>query len=239
MGILGRFADIMSANINAMLDSWEDPAKMIDQTLRELNENLAEVKKETAAIMAEETAAKRRVEEINEEIRKYYEAATKAIQQGNDGDATKLLAKKQEYEHQLVTAQTTYAAAKANSDKMQQMYNKLVNDINTLNSRRANVKAQLSMAQAQERINGMSASMQATGAMDKFARMEEKAQKQFDMAMANAELSGIGSPVDEATELATKYATGTNASVQDELTQMKIKMGLIPDPNAGVGTGTV
>lgn len=226
MGIIARFADIMSANINALLDGMEDPAKMIDQTLRELNENLAEVKKETAAIMAEETAAKRRVDELKGEIKRYTEAATKALQAGNDGDATTLISKKQEYEHQLSMAQTTYAAAKANSDKMQQMYNKLVADINTLNSRRTNIKAQISMTKAQERINGMSATMQATGAMDKFARMEEKAQKQFDQAMASAELSGIGTPVDEAEELATKYAIGTNASVQDEIAKMKAELGL-------------
>lgn len=48
MGIISRFKSIMDSNINALLDSWEDPAKMVDQTLRELSENLAEVKKETA-----------------------------------------------------------------------------------------------------------------------------------------------------------------------------------------------
>ena len=48
MGILTRFTDIMKSNINALLDKCEDPAKMIDQTLRDLREDLAEVKKETA-----------------------------------------------------------------------------------------------------------------------------------------------------------------------------------------------
>lgn len=45
MGILTRFTDIMKSNINALLDKCEDPAKMIDQTLRDLREDLAEVKK--------------------------------------------------------------------------------------------------------------------------------------------------------------------------------------------------
>ena len=51
MGILTRFTDIMKSNINALLDKCEDPAKMIDQTLRDLREDLAEVKKETANII--------------------------------------------------------------------------------------------------------------------------------------------------------------------------------------------
>ena len=46
MGIISRFTDIMKSNINALLDKCEDPAKMIDQTLRDLREDLAEVKKE-------------------------------------------------------------------------------------------------------------------------------------------------------------------------------------------------
>ena len=53
MGILARFKDIMSANINALLDKCEDPAKMIDEYMRQLTEELADVKKETAGVMAE------------------------------------------------------------------------------------------------------------------------------------------------------------------------------------------
>ena len=53
MGILTRFKDIMSANVNALLDKAEDPAKMIDQTLLNLRKDLAQVKKETAAVMAD------------------------------------------------------------------------------------------------------------------------------------------------------------------------------------------
>ena len=44
MSILSRFNDIIKANINALLDKAEDPAKMIDQYLREMTDDLAEVK---------------------------------------------------------------------------------------------------------------------------------------------------------------------------------------------------
>ncbi len=59
MGILNRFKEIMSSNINALLDKAEDPEKMIDQILRNLNSDLGKVKAETASIMAEEQRAKR------------------------------------------------------------------------------------------------------------------------------------------------------------------------------------
>ena len=54
MGILTRFKDIMSANINALLDKCEDPEKMIDQYMRNLESDLGKVKAETASVMAEE-----------------------------------------------------------------------------------------------------------------------------------------------------------------------------------------
>ena len=49
MGILERFTDIIKANINDLLDRAEDPAKMIDQYLRDLTENLAEEKRRPRA----------------------------------------------------------------------------------------------------------------------------------------------------------------------------------------------
>lgn len=58
-GIIKRFTDIMSSNLNALLDRAEDPAKMIDQYMRDLESDLGKVKAETAAVMAEETRAKR------------------------------------------------------------------------------------------------------------------------------------------------------------------------------------
>ena len=84
MAILERFADIIKANINDLLDKCEDPAKMIDQYLRDLTEDLAEVKKETAAVMAEETRTRRMLEENTAEVKRYEELAKKALTAGNE-----------------------------------------------------------------------------------------------------------------------------------------------------------
>ena len=67
MGILDRFTTIVKANINELLDKAEDPAKMVDQYLVDLTESLAEVKQETAAVMAEEKRTKRAADENAEE----------------------------------------------------------------------------------------------------------------------------------------------------------------------------
>lgn len=224
MGIISRFGDIMKANINELLDRCEDPAKMVDQTLRDLNENLAQVKKETAAVMAEEKRNERIVNGIKEDIAKYDSAARKALQAGNEDDARVMLTKKGEKEAQLESAQKTYDIAKANADKMQQMHNKLVSDINTLNGKREQIKAQVSMAKAQEKVNKATASMNTTASMEAFSRMEAKAQKMLDSANAEAELNtGSG---DEAQDIMNKYSGGGNGAVDDALAKMKAEMGL-------------
>ena len=87
MGILQRFTDIMSANINALLDKAEDPEKMIDQYLRNLESDLGKVKAETAAVMAEEKRAKRELDGCMEEISKMQNYAQKALVSGNEADA--------------------------------------------------------------------------------------------------------------------------------------------------------
>ena len=59
MSILSRFSEIMSANVNALLDRMEDPGRMVDELLRRMRKELAQVKSETAGVMAQETAALR------------------------------------------------------------------------------------------------------------------------------------------------------------------------------------
>ena len=64
MSMLQRFKDIMSSNINALLDKAEDPEKMIDQMIRNLQSDLGKVKSETATVMAEESRLNRELNEL-------------------------------------------------------------------------------------------------------------------------------------------------------------------------------
>ena len=105
MGILKRFKDIMSSNINALLDKAEDPEKMIDQYLRDLQEDLRKVKSETATVMAEEQRCKRQLDECDAEIAKMQTYAEKALVAGNEGDAMKFLEKKNQLTQKQVALQ--------------------------------------------------------------------------------------------------------------------------------------
>ncbi len=225
MGIMERFSDIIRANINDLLDKAEDPAKMIDQYLRDLTENLTEVKKETAGVMAEETRAKRMLEDNVADMEKYSGLARKALSAGNEGDARTFLTKKQQLSEKAASLQATYDAAHANAQKMREMHDKLVSDIETLNARREMIKAKVAVAKTQQKVNKFSSGTdKAAGAMDAFSRMEAKADAMLDHANAMAALNE--KPVDEAAELEKKYGSAAPSAVDDELAKLKAEMGL-------------
>ena len=226
MGILDRFATIVKANINELLDRAEDPAKMIDQYLVDLTDSLAEVKRETAGVMAEEKRTKRLVDDNAAEVDRMEQLAKKALSAGNEGDARAFLGKKQQLAAAGAELVKAYEAAHANADKMRQMHDKLVGDIENLKSRRETIKAKVAVAKTQEQVAGFtSGSDRAESAIAAFDRMEAKADRMLDTADAMAELNE--EPIDEVAALEEKYSSvADDAAVDEELARLKAEMGL-------------
>lgn len=220
-----RFGDIIKSNVNAILDKMEDPSKMIDQYLNNMMDDLAEVKRSTAGVMAEETRTKRLVDENQAEVSKYEEYAKKALAAGNENDARVFIAKKQELENIGAGLMTAYAAAHENAVKMRQLHDKLTSDIEALKARKQVIKSKVAIAKTQETINKVSSvSKRSQGAEDKFRKMEEKANRMLDEANAMSELNM--EPIDEAKQLEEKYASQGSASVDEELKKLKEQMGI-------------
>lgn len=227
MGVLTRFKDIMAANFNALLDKCEDPEKMIDQYIRNLEQDFAKVKAETASIMAEEKNSKRKLDENEAEINKMTEYAKKAVAAGNDDEARKFLSKKAELTQKNEVLSKDYEMATANAAKMRQMHDKLESDISSLKSRREMLKAKAKVAETQKKMNSMGSGLESAGSnLAAFDRMEEKVNKMFDEADAMEELNKA-SAEDNIDELARKYDDGAKSSaVDDELAALKAEMGL-------------
>ena len=203
MGILDRFSTIVKSNINALLDKAEDPGKMIDQYLLEMTESLADVKKETAGVMAEESRTRAKVEANQAEVDKYAALAKKALQAGNEADAKVFIAKKQQLETSGQGLLEAYEAARENAQKMRQMHDKLVENIEELKRRREAIKAKVAVAKTQGKLNEIgAASDKAEDAMSAFQRMEEKADRMLQRETAMAELNAA--PKDEAAALEEK-----------------------------------
>ena len=227
-GIIARFKDIMSSTINALLDKAEDPSKMIDQYLRNLESDLGKVKAETASVMAEEKRSKRELDECNEQINKMQRYAEKALIAGNESDAKTFLEKKTQLYKNQQSLQQSYDIAADNALKMRSMHDKLVKDICELNARRDQLKAKLAVAKTQERLNKIGSSVDgAKGNLSAFDKMEEKINRQLDEANAMAELNSSNKE-DSIEDLMSKYDDNkeNNSEVDDELQALKNKLGL-------------
>ena len=222
--ILKRFGDIMSANINALLDKAEDPEKMIDQYLRDIESDLGKVKAETAAVMATETKAKRELDECTQEIDKMQRYAEKALQAGNEADARQFLEKKATLVKNQESLKQSYDVAVANAAKMKEMHDKLVSDMGELQSRRDAIRAKVAVAKTQERLNKVGSSVAGvSNNLSAFDRMEEKANRMLDEANAMSELN---TTKDDVADLAAKYdEDSSNTGVDDELAALKAKLG--------------
>lgn len=224
MGILERFSTIMKSNINALLDKAEDPVKMSDQLLRDAMEDLAKVKQETASVMAAEKAAKREVDECRADVEKYGKAAKNALLSGNEDDARKLLAKKQEKEALLASLETAYASAMTNTQNMRAMYDKLQADVEAIKARQTAIKTKAAVAKAQETVNRVtSGTAKKESARSSLDKLEARVDTRLDTANATAQLEAEAH-ADGA--LVDKYSTASPASVDDELAAMKAELGL-------------
>ncbi len=221
MSILKRFKDIMASNFNALLDKAEDPAKMVDQILRDLNEDLGKVKAETAGVMAEQQKAKRNLDECNAEIKKMQDYAMKAVEKGNDDDAKQFLTKKSQLVSKQSTLQQAYDLSSDNAQKMKEMHDKLVTQINEFNMKKDNIKATIAVAKTQEKVNKLGSSMdKANNSMSAFDRMEEKANKRLDEANALAELNKGSDSIEDVMK---KYDNPSD-DIEDELAALKRQM---------------
>ena len=225
--ILGRFKAIMASNINALLDKMEDPEKMIDQYLRDMEKDLGSVKAETVAVMAQESAAKRKVAECENEIKKMEDYAKKALQAGNEADARMFLEKKGSIKIKLESLEKEKMVAVENSLKMREMHDKLTSDIQKLNARKNEIKAKIKMAKSAQKISAMTSSAGISGKMSSFNSIEEKADRMLDEANATIELNSPKK--DEVDDLMKKYDSEeleSSSAVDDEMERLKKEMGL-------------
>ena len=208
MSILERFSTIIKANINDLLDRAEDPAKMMDQYMRQLMSDLADVKRETASVMAEESRIQRQLEEKRQESAKNADLARRALQLSNEDDARVFLAKKQELEKRIEELQKMYDVAHENSMRMRQVHDKLVSDAETLRQRREAIQSKMALARAQEKaanVMGSHIGADESRLGDAIARMEDKADAMLDRSNAMQSLNET--PLDPAAELEKRMRT--------------------------------
>ena len=97
MGIFTRFRDIISSNINAMLDKAEDPQKLIRLMIREMEDTLVEIKASCAGVMASSKKVQRQLDEVLVREKHWKDRAELAVNKGRDDLAREALLEKRRY----------------------------------------------------------------------------------------------------------------------------------------------
>jgi phage shock protein A len=97
MGIFTRFRDIISSNINAMLDRAEDPEKLIKLMIREMEDTLIELKTSCAGVIAGRKKHQRRLDNIASRQEQWQTRASLAVNRGRDDLAREALSEKRRF----------------------------------------------------------------------------------------------------------------------------------------------
>ena len=109
MGIFTRFRDIISSNINAMLDKAEDPEKLIRLMIREMEDTLVEIKTACAGVMAGAKKIKRQLEGLGDRAQYWEEKAELAVNKGRDDLAREALVEKRKFNRRTETLENDLA----------------------------------------------------------------------------------------------------------------------------------
>jgi len=103
MGIFTRFRDIVSSNINAMLDKAEDPEKLIKLMIREMEDTLVEIKTACAGVMAAGKKVERQLEAQEARAQYWEQKAELAVNKGRDDLAREALIEKRKFTRRAET----------------------------------------------------------------------------------------------------------------------------------------
>jgi phage shock protein A len=188
MGIFTRFRDIISSNINAMLDKAEDPEKLISLMIQEMEDTLVEIKASCAAAMATSKRTQRQMEELLSRSRSWEEKAGLAVSKGRDDLAREALLEKRRY------ADRVYSFEKE-LQEMNALIHQYQEDIKQLEEKLRGAREKqrllvqrhvhaLKKRRAQEEIRRMD----STGAVLKFEEFENR----IERMEAEAELVNFG-----------------------------------------------
>jgi phage shock protein A len=223
MGILARFRDLMMSNINAALDRSDNVEKALNEYMRSVNDDLGQIKAETAAVLAAESRAKRALDECSAEIGKLQRYAEKSVQSGNEAQALKFLEKKAAESAREPSLRAAYDAAALNAANMKRLQEKLTADFGELEARRAAIKGKLAAAEAQQKLNAAGSADRAGGAAMLDA-LEEKADRAYDEALALAELRRGAKAQDDLDAEFEAYRQDAPSKPEDELAELKKRL---------------
>lgn len=224
-GIFERMGTIVRANVNELIDRFEDPAKVVDQTIADAKVEYAKIKKESLSVLANENMTKKELDRLTAEADKWHEIAASALKAGNEDDARKALEKETEFRNSAVKQEGIYESARAAADKLRGKLQEMETEIKDMESKAAQIKAMAVTAKATKAAAKVADKSIDRGAFDAFARMEEKAEKELAEAEVLESLNK-DTVAEEEKALEEKYASGGVQETDEALEKLKKELGL-------------
>jgi len=226
MGIFSRLGTLIKSNINDLINRAEDPEKMLNQVLLEMQQQLVEAKKAVAVAIADEKKLQKQYNVEIDKAKEWERKAMVAVRAGDDGLARQALVRKQEHETVAGQFQTQWMAQKAAVDKLKDALRLLNNKIEEAKRKKNILIARKKRAEAQQQIASTMQGLGDTSAFDTFDRMADQINLLEAEAEAGAELAGeISGDALEAKFL--QLESGGVGSEEDALNELKAKMGLL------------
>ena len=190
--ILGRVSQLIRANVNAILDSAEDPERMLDQLVRDFTNNIAEAEEAVAQTIGNlrliEDDAREAKSASAEWLDKAKAASRRADELRSAGNSTEAdrfddlakvaLRRQVSYEEQTRTLETQIAAQTELADKLKDGLNKLRVKREELVQKRDELVSRAKMAQAQSAVQESLQSVSVLDPTSELSRFEERVRRQ-------------------------------------------------------------
>jgi len=223
MGIFERLKTVISSNINDMINKAENPEKMLNQLLVDMNEQMIESKKAVAMAIADEKKLEREALENKRQAEEWEKKAMLAVRAGRDDLAKEALLRKQEYEGYAGQLFTQWQAQKTSVEKLKDSLRQLQNKIDEASRKKNILIARAKRAEAQDKINKTMSSLQGNkSAFDTFERMSKKVDELEARTEATKELEDATSGATLERQFAQLESSGAGADVM--LEELKRKM---------------
>ncbi len=234
MGIFSRLGTLIKSNLNDLISRAEDPEKMLNQVLLEMQQQLVEAKKAVAVAIADEKRLQKQYNAELDKAKEWERKAMLAVRAGDDNLARQALVRKQEHENISAQFQQQWIAQKGAVDKLKDALRLLANKIEEAKRKKNILIARKKRAEAQRQIASTMQGLGDTSAFETFDRMAERITLLEAEAEAGAELAGeISGDTLESKFLALE--SGGHGTEEDALSELKAKMGLL---ESGTTTST-
>ncbi|MCX7655555.1 MAG: PspA/IM30 family protein [Treponemataceae bacterium] len=228
MGIFSRLKTLISSNVNDMINKAENPEKMLNQLIIDMNEQLIEAKKGVALAIADEKKLEREMLNQQAQAQEWERKAMLAVRAGQDDLAKEALLRKQEHENNYVEYKKQWEAQKAAVEKLKESLKELQTKIEEAQRKKNLLIARAKRAEAQQKIQKTISNVTGnTSAFEAFDRMAQKVDQLEAEADAAKELEDLSKNASLEKRFAELEKSSTSADLM--LEELKQKMKALPD----------